>query len=90
MVKKSTSYFDTSNISFYMTLKIKEENGNHTFCLGVSKITGKLKNQKTRKSENQRPGSDLENPKTEYPNSGTRFLLPDFYRVTENQGFHII
>jgi hypothetical protein len=46
--------------------------------------TGKPGN---RKSGNRGPGSGsgLEKPKTGYPGSGTRFLVPGFYRVTGNR-----
>jgi hypothetical protein len=40
-----------------------------------------------RKPGNLGPGSDsgLKKPKTGYPGSSTQFLVPGFYRVTENR-----
>jgi hypothetical protein len=43
-----------------------------------------------RKTGNRGPGSGLEKPKTGYPGSGTRFLVPGFYRVTGNRVKYII
>jgi hypothetical protein len=49
---------------------------------GTGTGTGKPEN---RKPGNRGPGSGLEKPKTGYPGSGTRFLVPGFYRVTGNR-----
>jgi hypothetical protein len=51
---------------------------------GTGTGTGKPGN---RKPENRGPGSGsgLEKLKTGHPGSGTRFLVPGFYRVTGNR-----
>jgi hypothetical protein len=57
------------------------------WTLGVSKKTGEPKPElENRKPGNRGPGSGsgLEKLKTGYPDSGTRFLVPGFYRVTGN------
>jgi hypothetical protein len=56
------------------------------FSLRVSKTTGEPEPE-NRETGNRGPGSgsNLEKPRTVYPGSGTRFLVPGFYRVTENR-----
>jgi hypothetical protein len=50
---------------------------------------GIKKNRGTEKPENRGPDSGLEKPKTGYPGFSTQFLVPDFYRVTENRVIYI-